>query len=95
MNSETKTVLEPHGPARAYYNRTAGPAAAGGSPTLTCLCGWVPTAIFDSWEAAGLALDKHIADSLKKQSELITGIFEELRDRRGELLRQRAGGGKR
>lgn len=98
MNNEMRSVLEPHGPGRAYYNRLAGPKAAGGSPTLTCICGWVPGAIFENWEGAGLALDKHIADSLSKQGELIAEIFEEAKtqalERRGDLIRQRAGGRK-
>jgi len=91
MNGETKLILESHGAGKAYYNRLAMPTASAGSPALTCACGWMPTAIFQTWEEAGVALDRHIKDSLRKQSELIAEMFETAKHARGELLRQRAG----
>lgn len=96
MNSENKTILITHGAGKAYYNRLAMTTAPAGSPTLTCACGWLPTAIFETWEEAGAALDRHIKDSLREQGDQIKEMFadareaRDVRESRGELLRERA-----
>lgn len=89
-NGETKAILEPHGAGKAFYNRIAGSDKMAGSPTIGCLCGWLPQEIFETWEQAGKALDIHISLALRRQVDGYNDHQNELRENRGDLLRAKA-----